>query len=650
MVVKCKNDHSKIDETLKSDSTKLMIRQRNPDFEFIEPDNQGIVKTVIQEFTSPCKSGHDFLNSFLSFFPILQWLPKYSIRDNLFGDIIAGITVGVLHVPQGIAYALLAGIKPINGLYMSFFAPLFYMFFGTSMHCSLGSFAVVSLMTGVANENIMQKYYGINATDIFEMDDYSIYQINPMTIASTLAFTVGICELIIALLRLDFLCVYFSDPLVGGFTTGAAVHVFASQLDDIMGIKLTRVSGPGYLFVVIYQLALKVYQSNLWTLGISACAAVFLIVGKDYVTPAINKFTPVKIVIPYELIVMIISTIVSHTYSWHGIHSIQVVGTVPKGLPTPHLPQLHLIPECLPTALAITIVTIAVHISMAKMIAKRLNYSIDPSQEMYAVGFTSALSGLFPVFPCSIALARTMVTVECGAKTLLSNLLTASLLLSVIMWFGPYFESLPLCILSTVIVCALRPMFLKFKDLPQLWRISKLDYDLDYKLCSYRMHRCDRRPNWGAKITKPVLSENGITIRRTCIFKFESFLLFTNAERFEKAAYQVLNSWTGHLPRIREDDKAGFYFVFDCSALSQIDTMGINAIKDVISDIQSRTKAIIYYANARDELIDLLLYSKVAGSHCEFVSSVDEFLTLINLRPFQRTETNPNLVEDNFIK
>jgi solute carrier family 26 protein len=432
------------------------------------------------------------------------------------------------------------------------------------------------------------------------MDDYSIYQINPMTIASTLAFTVGICELIIALLRLDFLCVYFSDPLVGGFTTGAAVHVLASQLDDIMGIKLTRVSGPGYLFVVIYQLALKVYQSNLWTLGISACAAVFLIVGKDYVTPAINKFTPVNIVIPYELIVMIITTIVSHTYSWHDIHSIPNVGTVPKGLPTPHLPQLHLIPECLPTALAITIVTIAVHISMAKMIAKRLNYSIDPSQEMYAVGFTSALSGLFPVFPCSIALARTMVTVECGAKTLLSNLLTASLLLSVIMWFGPYFESLPLCILSTVIVCALRPMFLKFKDLPELWRISKLDcmiwitsfaatvcidviggFAVSIAFALFTVILRTQWPNWGAKITKPVLSENGITFRRTCIFKFESFLLFTNAERFKKAAYQVLNSWTGHLPRIREDDKAGFYFVFDCSALSQIDTMGINAIKDV---------------------------------------------------------------------
>uniref|UniRef100_A0AC34FET0 STAS domain-containing protein n=1 Tax=Panagrolaimus sp. ES5 TaxID=591445 RepID=A0AC34FET0_9BILA len=414
------------------------------------------------------------------------------------------------------------------------------MFFGTSMHASLGSFAVVSLMTGVTNENIMGKYYGNNATEIFEMDDYSMLLINPITIASTLAFTVGICELVIALLRLDFLCVYFSDPLVGGFTTGAAVHVLASQLDDIMGIKLTR---------------------------------------------------------------MIVTTFISNSYSWHNLHNVPVVGAVPKGLPTPHMPQFNLIPDCLPTALAISVVTFAVHISMAKMIAKRLSYEIDPSQEMYAVGFTSALSGLFPVFPCSIALARTMVTM---------------------IWITSFAATVCIDVIGGFAVSIAFALFTVI--LRTQW------------------------PNWGAKITKPVLSQNGLNFQRTCIFKFESFLLFTNAERFKKAAYQVLNSWIGHLPGIRENDKAGFYFVFDCSALSQIDTMGINAIKDVISEIQLRTNALIYYANAREELIDLLLYSKVAESHDEFVSSVDEFLTVMNLRPFQRTETTPNFLGTEMVK
>ena len=172
---------------------------------------------------------------------------------------------------------------------------------------------------------------------------------------------------------------------------------------------------------------------------------------------------------------MCIGTILSGSFNWSEQYSIPVVGKIPRGLPIMQLPRMDLIPDCAPTAFAITIVTIAIHISMSKMIAKRLSYEIDPSQEMYAVGFTSLLSSVFPVFPCSTALSQTMVAVEGGAKTLLSNCFTCAFLAAVILWCGPFFESLPLCVLSTVIIVALRPMFMKFKDLPNLWKLSKLD-------------------------------------------------------------------------------------------------------------------------------------------------------------------------------
>lgn len=175
-------------------------------------------------------------------------------------------------------------------------------------HCLLsvfvGSFAVVALMTGVTNEAIMSTNYPNNFTEIYSLENYSIFPINPISITMTLTFTVGICEIAAAVLRLGFLTSYFSDPLIAGFTTGAAVHVLVSQLDDVLGVKLTRVSGPGYLFVVIYRLILKIPECNFWTLGASASGGLFLIFGKDYLNPLIYKITGKKIVVPYELLVV----------------------------------------------------------------------------------------------------------------------------------------------------------------------------------------------------------------------------------------------------------------------------------------------------------------------------------------------------------
>ena len=168
-------------------------------------------------------------------------------------------------------------------------------------------------MTGVANEKIMGSYYPSNSTIISSLDDYSDYKINPITITATLTFTVGLCQLMAALLKLEFLTLYFSDPLVTGFTTGAAVHVMISQFDDIIGVKISRASGPGYVFVVIYRLITKIPEANLVTIAISAAAGLFLVLGKDYLSPAINKLTKKKIPIPYELVVVSIVLAFSET-------------------------------------------------------------------------------------------------------------------------------------------------------------------------------------------------------------------------------------------------------------------------------------------------------------------------------------------------
>ncbi|KJH47483.1 hypothetical protein DICVIV_06421 [Dictyocaulus viviparus] len=170
----------------------------------------------------------------ISYTTLLEEL-RYDIRSNLLHDIIGGITVGIMHVPQGIAYALLAGVDPVIGLYTSFFPVLTYMIFGTSRHCSTGSFAVVALMTGKAVHRITASS---NTMDINSSDRTNTTTAhNPTHVASTLTIFIGIIQVVAASLGLDFTTTYFSDELVGGFTTGASMHVFITQLKDILGIN-----------------------------------------------------------------------------------------------------------------------------------------------------------------------------------------------------------------------------------------------------------------------------------------------------------------------------------------------------------------------------------------------------------------------------
>ncbi|VDO46447.1 unnamed protein product, partial [Onchocerca flexuosa] len=163
-------------------------------------------------------------------------------------------------------------------------------------------------------------------------------------------------------------------------------------------------------------------------------------------------------------------------------------------LPLPRLPRFDIILNCIPYAIGIAAVTVAIHISLAKMIAKRMNYQIDSEQELYALGFTTILSSFFPIFPISAALSRTMVSVEAGTRTQVITLIMIDsvkfsalssflLLLAVILFLGPLLYALPMvndiphqCILAVIILFSLRSMFLKFAELPKIWPISKIDF------------------------------------------------------------------------------------------------------------------------------------------------------------------------------
>ncbi|VDK53062.1 unnamed protein product [Anisakis simplex] len=259
-------------------------------------------KKVFRKCTQPCASVNKLFGTLLGFIPIVKWLPKYNLKAYLLRDIIGGFTTGVMHVPQGIAYSVLSGVAPVYGLYSSFFPALFYMIFGTSRHTSIGSFAVVALMSGIANDQIMSTYStpSTNST----VSSTQTVELTPIIVAQALTFTLGIIQFATGLLRLEFVTTYFSDQLVAGFTTGSACHVFAAQIDDVLGVNVPKVSGPGYLFRRFYDILLQIPHANVCTVITSAIGILFLYVGKDFISPFVNKRLKMKIPIPYELILV----------------------------------------------------------------------------------------------------------------------------------------------------------------------------------------------------------------------------------------------------------------------------------------------------------------------------------------------------------
>ncbi|XP_062827159.1 solute carrier family 26 member 10 isoform X3 [Anolis carolinensis] len=325
--------------------------------------------------------------------PIASWLPKYQPKKCLLGDLVAGLTVGIVHIPQGMAFALLTSVAPVYGLYTSFFPALLYMLFGTGRHVSTGTFAVVSLMTGSVVERLVPVSLPSNGT---VPNEVALLEGQRIGVAAAMAFLVGLLMIAMFTLRLGFLSTYLSEPVVKAFTSGAALHVVVSQLQSLLGLPLPRPDGCFAIFQILASVVEALPLTNIAELLISGLCLAVLVPIKEIN----NRFrSRMWVPIPGEIIM-----------------------------------------------------------------------------ELLAHGLSNLVSSLFTCFPSSATLATTNILESAGGHTQLSGLFTSAIVLIVLMWIGPLFYYLPKCVLACINVTSLRQMFLQFQDLPELWRISRIDF------------------------------------------------------------------------------------------------------------------------------------------------------------------------------
>lgn len=387
------------------------------------------------------------------------WIRSYQ-KSWLSGDVVAGVIVTVMLIPQSLAYALLAGLPPEMGLYASMLPIMAYALLGSSMTLAVGPVAVVSLMTASA----LQPLAAAGSADYVHL-------------AMLLALLSGGMLLLFGALRLGFLAHFLSHPVISGFISGSAILIAVGQIKHLLGVK----AGGANVLDTLTQLAQAVPRTNGVTFGIGAGSVLFLLFARKYLAPWLVRTgaNPNLADIASRLapmLAVIVSTAMVAALRWDQTAGVSIVGAVPQGLPTLALPGVSLTaigPLWLP-ALLISLVGFVESVSVAQSLALKRQQRINPNRELLGLGAANLASALSGGFPVTGGFARSVVNFAAGANTPLAGVISALLMGVVIAALTGLFHYLPHAVLAATIVVAVVSL-IDVQTLREAWHYDKAD-------------------------------------------------------------------------------------------------------------------------------------------------------------------------------
>ncbi|XP_034530027.1 chloride anion exchanger-like [Notolabrus celidotus] len=408
-------------------------------------------------------------NVVLSLLPIIGWMRIYRIKEWLLGDVVSGVSTGLVAIMQGLAFSLLASLPPSYGLYTAFFPVLTYFFLGTSRHISVGSFPVLSLMVGAVVTRLVPEV-GPSA-NITGFDNLTMYE-KRVVVASSLTFLMGIFQLAMGLLQVGFIVVYLSDTLVSGFTTAAAVHILVSQLKFVLGLEVPGISGPLSIIYTLEENFVQITSTNICDLVMSIIIMIVVFIAKE-LNDKYKAKLPVPI--PIEVIMTIISCGLSYGFNFEKRFGVSIVGKMVSGYESPIAPSIEVFQESAVEAFPIAIVGFAVAFSVAKVYSIKHDYTIDGNQELIAFGVSNIFGASFRSFAASTALSRSAVQESSGGRTQIAGLISALMAMVVTLALGFLLEPLPRSVLGALVIVNLKGMLMQFREIPYLWRRDKTE-------------------------------------------------------------------------------------------------------------------------------------------------------------------------------
>lgn len=391
------------------------------------------------------------------YLPIISWLKTYC-RQDFYDDLFAGVITAILLVPQGIAYAILAGLPPELGLYASILPPIVYVLLGTSRTLSVGPVSIAAIMIAGALNSPEVQAFG-----------------NPEQSTLILSAECGLIMLLMALLRLGGLVNFISHPVLTGFTSGASLLIIASQLPQLAGLK----SPDCGIELTCYSHYIRAFNLPTLIIGLSAIGLLILfgkilplLLGKiglsQAMVTAISKCGP--------LLAVFLGTVAVSYFNLQTGYAVAVVGAVPSGFPVLSVNFIN--PDkwqaLLPSAAFIGLIAYVESVAIAKVTANLRGEKVEPNQELFALGAANLATAISGGMPVAGGFSRTMVNYAAGAKTQVAMLIAALVLGVAVILFTPWFENIPKAVLAAIILVAIIPL-VRLQNIIHIWRYDRSD-------------------------------------------------------------------------------------------------------------------------------------------------------------------------------
>jgi len=533
--------------------------------------------------------------------PIFQWLPNYK-KTFFVGDLTAGVTVGIMLIPQGMAYAMIAGLPPVFGLYASLIPQVIYAIMGTSRQLAVGPVAMDSLLVAA----------GLGALSLSGIDEY-------IAMAIFLSLFMGAIQLLLGVLRMGFLVNFLSKPVISGFTSGAAIIIGLSQLKHLLGIEITRSNQVHKLIINAFE---NINLTNVYTVLIGFLSIVLIKFIKK-----LNKKYNKRV--PTALIIVVLGVFIVYFFDLYQF-GVKIVGSVPSGLPSFEIPKIPLdrISELTPIALTLALIAFMEAISVSKAIEENHNdYEIDPNQELIALGSSNILGSLFQSYPTTGGFSRTAVNDQAGAKTGIAPLISALIVGLTLLFLTPLFYYLPNAVLAAIIMVAVFGL-IDFSYPLELFKNRKDEFVLliitflttltigikegiligvllSLLMMVYRTSiphiTIIARVN-NTNYYKNILSFRESVQRREDILgiRIDSQLFFGNKDFFKKQLYKHIKNKGASLKLV----------IINTKAVNYIDSSGIHILKKIIKDLKSK-KINIMFSGTSGPTRDILYKSGV---------------------------------------
>ena len=542
--------------------------------------------------------------------PILEWLPNYT-RSRFKGDFIAGITVAIILIPQGIAYALIAGLPPIYGLYCALVPQLVYAIFGSSRQVAIGPVAMDSLIVAT----------GVSTLALAGSDSYIV-------IAILLAFMVGGIQFLLGVFRLGFVVNFLSKPVISGFTSAVALTIGINQFRNLFGVDFIQSDQIQYVLEDIWSNIID-FNSHTTTIGLIS-VAVIIILRK------INKK------IPNALIVVVVG-ILTIRYFGNDFVDVAIVKDIPSGLPSFSFPELDIsqMKELLPIALTLVMVGYLETISIGKSLeAKQDEYKIRPNQELMALGLSNMIGSWFKAYPSTSSFSRSAINQESGATTGMASLVSVFMVLITLLFLTPLFYHLPKTVLAAIIIVAVFGL-VNIKEAIFLWKANNLDFwSLIATFFSTLLFGIEYGIIIGVglsliilifRTSRPYVAELGkvpdsdfyrnrerftevIVNDEILVFRFDAQLFYANSSYFIETLELMVEAKGAHLKLI----------VLDAESINRVDSTGVEMLKERIRFY--RKKGILFYfAGVKGPVRDHLFRGKILD-----IITLDHFYMRVN--------------------